>query len=550
MKFQSSNFENILTWESGTESTPDTVYSVEYKIYGEKNWLAKESCQRITQKSCNLTLETNNYTDLYYARVTALTRDSRSATKMTDRFCPQQHTTLKPPDVTCIPKVRSIQMIVHPTFIPIRSKEGHQSTLQDIFDDLSYRLELRINHTYQTYLEGKQKEYEFFGLTPNTEFSVIIMISVPTWSKESAPYVCRVKTLPDPTWTYSISGAFLFSMGFLAAGLCYLGYRYITKPPPPPNSLDVQHVLTFQPLRFIQEHVLIPAFEVSGPGSLTQPVQYSQIMVSGPKETPGGPALHSLSETSYLGQHDVSGLQPPTVPSPRTMAPLSYAPQTATEVKPPAYTPQKTPEARSLIYAPQAKTEVQPSSCSPPIPAASWPPSYGVFMEGSGKDSLPGTPHDPKHHQSDGHSLKGASPGHCSLNSLSLNGVTSLVMEEPQETSSFHPHLEIYTAPNELPKEEPGPSGYLKDQLPLLSSLQIEGHPGSFPLHTPTFQCSPTDQGHHPWGLLESLVCPEDKGAVSETKAQSQNPGTSEPEPQAELDTLFKGLALTVQWEP
>lgn len=26
-------------------------------------------------------------------------------------------------------------------------------------------------------------------------------------------------------------------MGFLVAGLCYLSYRYITKPPPPPNSL-------------------------------------------------------------------------------------------------------------------------------------------------------------------------------------------------------------------------------------------------------------------------------------------------------------------------
>lgn len=42
---------------------------------------------------------------------------------------------------------------------------------------------------------------------------------------------------PDRTWTYSFSGAVLFSMGFLVAGLCYLGYRYITKPPPPPNSL-------------------------------------------------------------------------------------------------------------------------------------------------------------------------------------------------------------------------------------------------------------------------------------------------------------------------
>lgn len=31
VKFQSSNFENILTWDSGPESAPDAVYSVEYK---------------------------------------------------------------------------------------------------------------------------------------------------------------------------------------------------------------------------------------------------------------------------------------------------------------------------------------------------------------------------------------------------------------------------------------------------------------------------------------------------------------------------------------
>lgn len=31
VKFQSSNFENILTWDGETASTPDTVYSVEYK---------------------------------------------------------------------------------------------------------------------------------------------------------------------------------------------------------------------------------------------------------------------------------------------------------------------------------------------------------------------------------------------------------------------------------------------------------------------------------------------------------------------------------------
>lgn len=46
------------------------------------------------------------------------------------------------------------------------------------------------------HLGGKQREFEFIGLTPDTEFLGTIVIFVPTWSKESAPYMCRVKTLP------------------------------------------------------------------------------------------------------------------------------------------------------------------------------------------------------------------------------------------------------------------------------------------------------------------------------------------------------------------
>lgn len=58
--------------------------------YGKKEWLAKEGCQRITRKSCNLTTETGNHTEHYYARVTAVSAGGRSATKMTDRFSSMQ----------------------------------------------------------------------------------------------------------------------------------------------------------------------------------------------------------------------------------------------------------------------------------------------------------------------------------------------------------------------------------------------------------------------------------------------------------------------------
>ncbi|XP_001501338.2 interleukin-22 receptor subunit alpha-1 [Equus przewalskii] len=553
VKFQSSNFENILTWDSGLESAPDTVYSVEYKTYGEREWLAKEGCQQITRKSCNLTVETGNVTELYYARVTATSAGGRSATKMTDRFSSLQHTTIKPPDVTCIPKVRSIQMIIHPTSTPILTGDGRRLTLEDIFKDLFYRLELHVNQTYQMYLAGPKKEYEFMGLTPDTEFLGTITISVPTWSKESAPYVCRVKTLPDRTWTYAFSGAILFSTGFLVAGLCYLSYRYVTKPPLPPNALDVQRVLTFQPLRFIEEHILIPVFDLSGPGGLTQPVQYSQVKVSGPREPPGAPRQHRLSDVAYLGQPDISILQPAGVTPHQTLSPLSYAPQAVPDVRPPSYAPQVTPEATPPFYTSQAISEVQPPSYTPRATPDSWPSSYGICVEGSSKDSPPVTRSGPKHLGSLDQLQKESLAGSCISDGLSLQGVTSLAMEDPQEPKSFQQHLGVHTDstpdPDVLHRGEPGPAGYLTSQLPLLSSVQIEGHPMSLPLHTPSLPCSPTDLGSSPWGLLESLVCPKDEDPVSETEAKSLAPRGSELEQPVELDSLFRGLALTVQWE-
>ncbi|XP_006159442.1 interleukin-22 receptor subunit alpha-1 [Tupaia chinensis] len=547
VEFRSSNFENILMWDGG----PATVYSVEYKMYGESGWLPKEACQRITRKSCNLTVETSLFTDLYYARVTAVSVGGRNFTKMTGRFSPLQHTTIKPPDVTCIPKVRSIQMIIHPSPTPVLAEDGHRLTLEDIFPDLFFRLDLQVNHTYQMHLSGKQREYEFLGLTPDTEFLGTIVIFVPTWSKESAPYVCRVRTLPDRTWTYSFSGAILFSMGFLVAVLCYLSYRYVTKPPAPPNSLNVQHVLTFQPLRFIQERVLIPVFDLGGPSTLAQQVQYSQVKVCGPREPPGAPQLHGLSEVTYLGQSDLA-LQPTSVPPQQTPTPLPYAPNGVPEVRPPSYAPQVTPKAKSTDYTPQATSKVLPPAYSPQATPDSWPP-YGLCMEDSGKDSPPGTLCSPKHLGPKGQLQTEALAGHCIPGGLSVHGVMSLAMEEPQEAESSHLHLGVGT--DRVPDldllctGEPGTPRCLKGQLPLLSSVQIEGHPVSLPLHTPSLPCSPSNQGPSPWGLLDTLVCPKDESPVYEAEAQSPAPGASEPEQLAGLDSLFRGLALTVQWE-
>ncbi|NWS77698.1 I22R1 protein, partial [Crotophaga sulcirostris] len=69
--FSSTNFENILIWETEADIPAGTVFDVQYKQYGEKVWLNKRECQGITQTFCNLTRETENFMEHYYARVRA-----------------------------------------------------------------------------------------------------------------------------------------------------------------------------------------------------------------------------------------------------------------------------------------------------------------------------------------------------------------------------------------------------------------------------------------------------------------------------------------------
>lgn len=74
---------------SGAIPSLCTLPALTYR-YGEKEWLAKAGCQRTTRKSCNLTLETGNLTELYYAQVTAVSPGGKGV-KKSGRFSSLQH---------------------------------------------------------------------------------------------------------------------------------------------------------------------------------------------------------------------------------------------------------------------------------------------------------------------------------------------------------------------------------------------------------------------------------------------------------------------------
>ncbi|XP_007491367.2 interleukin-22 receptor subunit alpha-1 isoform X1 [Monodelphis domestica] len=527
LRFHSSNFENILKWDSIQGSPPDTVYNVQYKRYGDPKWKNKDECQNITETSCNLTYETRDTDEQYFAKVTASSRGQRNIQewRQTPRFSACRDTLIKPPLVTCIPNVRSVRLVVHPSPTALWTSDGHSQTLEEIFPDLFYRLQLHINHTYQMHLEGKKKEYEFFGLAPDTEYQGVTTISIPTPFKESPPYTCRVRTLADRTWIYSFSGVSLFTMGFLVAVLCYLSYRYVKKPPKQPNSLDVQRVLTFQPLRFIQEHILVPAIDFSSSGGLVPPIQYSQVKVPGPREALGAPLPSGLPEITYLGQSEIPI---PILLAHQALPPPSYAPQTILDVGPPSYAPQVVPETKPPTYAPQTLSDP-------------WPPSYGACMEGSGEEISPhqdlnGTKGQPQPNQT----------------RTGPNSQTEELQQNSRREEFFHqpPGLRKEQLPSRvLPLVHPtGPlesvaPGYLSNQISLLSSVQVEDQPFSLP-STPSLLFQPREEMGEAWSLLDSVVCPKDElsppGPERSCLAQAS----------PEFDRLFRDLDLTVQWEP
>ncbi|OWK54117.1 Interleukin-22 receptor subunit alpha-1, partial [Lonchura striata] len=148
--FSSTNFENILTWETEADIPPDTVFDVQYKQYGEKSWLTKHECQSITQLFCNLSRETENFTEHFYGRVRA--RGCSSSWLRSERFEPRKETVVGAPQVEYIPYVRSIKFLIRPPLTPLRGEDEQQLTVEDIyskFGAVDYHLTIFNQRTHQ-----------------------------------------------------------------------------------------------------------------------------------------------------------------------------------------------------------------------------------------------------------------------------------------------------------------------------------------------------------------------------------------------------------------
>ncbi|XP_052025899.1 interleukin-22 receptor subunit alpha-2 [Apodemus sylvaticus] len=187
VQFQSRNFHNILHWQPGSSLTSnDSLYFVQYKIYGQRQWKDKIDCWGTTALFCDLTNETLNPYEPYYGRVMMTRAGSHSAWTRTPRFTPWWETKLDPPAVTVTRVNTSLWVLLRPPELPYRNQNGKNTTLENYYD-LVYRVFI-INNSLekgQKAHEGTQRAVEIKGLTPHSSYCVVAEMRQLTFDRRS-----------------------------------------------------------------------------------------------------------------------------------------------------------------------------------------------------------------------------------------------------------------------------------------------------------------------------------------------------------------------------
>ncbi|NWV03803.1 I20RA protein, partial [Ptilonorhynchus violaceus] len=234
VRFESVNMKNVLRW-SAPEGTGDGVlYKVKYSVYGVGKWIRKPECRNINRTWCDLSSETSDHEEQYYASVKAFLDGMCSDWVETTRFNPLTDTKIDPPMVSVSSTDKSISIILAPPEKWKRSPEEESISLLQVYPGLQYNVAV---------LNKKTKKRWFFSISnntlvvpwlePGTAYCVSAQIHVTTplldsgFSKEHC-----IATLKEKTEDETITIIFGYVMPIMLALLfisvtCYCVHKYI-----------------------------------------------------------------------------------------------------------------------------------------------------------------------------------------------------------------------------------------------------------------------------------------------------------------------------------
>ncbi|XP_028983683.1 interleukin-22 receptor subunit alpha-2 isoform X2 [Betta splendens] len=99
VKFESVDYKNVLHWTPPSNCS-SLHYYVQWKIYGEPQWLDVDGCQGIQKHKCDLSAVTSDPRERYYGRVSAAClTSSKSVWALSRRFNPRGDTIISPPEL-------------------------------------------------------------------------------------------------------------------------------------------------------------------------------------------------------------------------------------------------------------------------------------------------------------------------------------------------------------------------------------------------------------------------------------------------------------------
>uniref|UniRef100_UPI0037E7D771 interleukin-22 receptor subunit alpha-2 isoform X1 n=1 Tax=Semicossyphus pulcher TaxID=241346 RepID=UPI0037E7D771 len=175
VKFDSMDFKNILRWIP-PNNTASLKYYIQWKIYGEPQWLDVQNCQGIQKRHCDLSSVTSDPSEWYYARVHASSLPSnKSAWALSPRFSPRWDTKISPPSLRLNVTEQGIVVRVRPQ--KLLTKMMHSS--------LHYKV-------YVTHTSGEEEVHEMEccklflrELKHKAKYCFQAQTTIPRWAKSS-----------------------------------------------------------------------------------------------------------------------------------------------------------------------------------------------------------------------------------------------------------------------------------------------------------------------------------------------------------------------------
>ncbi|XP_065152886.1 interleukin-22 receptor subunit alpha-2 [Paramisgurnus dabryanus] len=187
VEFHSLDFKNVLYWKQPHAVVHNLKYFVQHKVYGDKEWTNTERCQGIKLLHCDLSQETSDPREWYYARVQSLSAEGHSSWVISSRFHPHWDTSFSPPKIQPSVTGQTIKVRIRPPRTPLEGPKGTKLRVTKL-QKLLFRIYLMHNGVEEEVLETDScsKELVMPRLRPKTTYCLQAMTLSPHTGRRSA----------------------------------------------------------------------------------------------------------------------------------------------------------------------------------------------------------------------------------------------------------------------------------------------------------------------------------------------------------------------------